>query len=147
MRVRTILLVLAVLLPCISMAANQVYRWKDAKGVVHFADAPPPDGIKYKIVNIKTGVTRDPPKPAQAAKSASTPDNPVAKPADNTSPKTVEDTPENRAKLCKRLADNIKVLQNSEIVMMGNSGTAMTADQRASQLARAQEQQKQFCSK
>ncbi len=146
MRVRTVLLVLAMLAPCLAVAANQVYRWKDANGVVHFADAPPPDGIKYKIVNINTGVTRDPPKPAKPAEPASTADKPAASPADSGA-KTVKDTPENRAKLCQQLADNIKVLQSQQVLTMGNSGTAMTADQRAEQLAKAQKQQQQYCSK
>ena len=143
MRVRTVLLVLAMLAPCLAVAANQVYRWKDANGVVHFADAPPPDGIKYKIVNLKTGVSRDPAAPAKAASAAATPATP---PADN-GPKIVQDTPENRAKLCQQLADNIETLQSSQVLTMGDSGTTMTADQRAQQLARAQAQQRQYCSK
>ena len=143
MRVRTVLLVLAMLLPCIAIAANQVYRWKDANGVVHFADAPPPEGIKYKIVNIKTGATREPPAPASPATAAPRP----APDSATAGPKTVKDTPDNRAKLCQQLDENIKVLQSSQVVTLGNSSTPMTAEQRAQQLAQAQQQQQQFCSK
>lgn len=146
MRIRTILLVLALLLPCVALAANVVYRWKDANGVVHFADAPPPQGIKYKIVNINTGVSRDPVKPAAPARAAS------AAPADSAAKtggqaNTLKDTPENRAKLCARLAENIKVLQGDQIATLGNSTTPMTAEQRAEQLAQAQAKMKQYCTK
>ena len=41
-------LALACLLACIALTAqaqsNGVYKWKDAKGVTHYADTPPPAG-------------------------------------------------------------------------------------------------------
>ncbi len=146
MRIRTILLVLVLLLPCVALAANVVYRWKDANGVVHFADAPPPHGIKYKIVNINTGVSRDPVQPAAPASAAS------AAPTDSNAKggaqaKTLQDTPENRAKLCEQVAQNIKALQGNQIVTLGNSTTPMTAEQRAEQLEQAQAKMKQYCTK
>lgn len=146
MRIRTFLLVLALALPCLALASNVVYRWKDANGVVHFADAPPPNGTKYKIVNIDTGVSRDPPAPAKPARAASAATKAATAAADS-KPATVKDTPENRAKLCERLEDNIKVLQSTQIATLGSSATPMTADQRAKQLADAQAKKQQYCSK
>lgn len=144
MRIRTILLVLAMALPCVALASNVVYRWKDAQGVVHFADAPPPNGIKYKIVNIDTGVSRDPPAPAKPA-TAATVARKAATTAADSQAATMKDTPENRAKLCQRLEANIKVLQSSQIATAGTSTMPMTADQRADQLAQAQAQKEQYC--
>ena len=41
-------LALACLLACAALNAqaqsNGVYKWKDAKGVTHYSDTPPPDG-------------------------------------------------------------------------------------------------------
>jgi hypothetical protein len=42
--------------------AGEVYQWKDAKGVTHYSDAPPPD-TAYKNRVVKQNV----PAPAQAA--------------------------------------------------------------------------------
>ena len=36
--------VTAALLACGVVSAGDVYQWKDAKGVTHFSDAPPPKG-------------------------------------------------------------------------------------------------------
>jgi len=40
-------LVLACLFACVAMSAqaqsNGVYKWKDARGVTHYSDTPPPE--------------------------------------------------------------------------------------------------------
>lgn len=36
--------------------ASDVYKWTDAKGVVHYADAPP-EGQKYERVKVSSGAT------------------------------------------------------------------------------------------
>lgn len=57
-------------------AAGEVYQWKDAKGVTHYSDAPPPKG-RYEARDIRQrGIQRDgtaaaaAPAPASAAKPA-----------------------------------------------------------------------------
>lgn len=147
MRVRTLLIVLAMSLPCLAVAANQVYRWKDTQGIVHFSDAPPAQGTKYKIVNINTGVVRDPPKADKPADAAPAKTDASAVASTPTEPKKVKDTPKNRAKLCQQLQENIEVLQNSPVATAGSTAAPMSADQRAEQLAQAQAQQKQYCTK
>jgi Domain of unknown function (DUF4124) len=42
-------------------AADKVYKWKDANGIVHFSDAPPPKGTEFnnvKIVNQSAPITQ-----------------------------------------------------------------------------------------
>lgn len=39
-------------------ASAQMYSWKDAKGVTHFSDQPPPDNVAPKAVSKKAGDTR-----------------------------------------------------------------------------------------
>ncbi len=146
MRVRTLLIILAMSLPCLAVAASQVYRWKDTQGIVHFSDAPPAQGTEYKIVNLNTGVVRDPPKPDKPAEAAPAQADASAAPI-SPGPETVKDTPENRAKLCLQLQENIEVLQNSQVAVAGSAGAPITADQRAEQLAQAQAQHKQYCTK
>lgn len=55
-------------------ADNKVYKWKDANGVMHFSDAPPPKGQQFdnvKIVGQSAPITTtDPAKPADAAAAA-----------------------------------------------------------------------------
>jgi hypothetical protein len=46
-----------------SVAAGDLYQWKDAKGVTHYADAPPPKGA-FKARNVAVGDGQVPPAAA-----------------------------------------------------------------------------------
>ena len=119
-------------------AATDVYRWKDANGTVHFADAPPPNGIPYKVVNIATGAERDPPPPPVAASVETKPE------ADT--PKEIEDTPENRAMICKQIDERIALLESDQPLTLGSNATEiMNDEQRASELATSHAQRQQYC--
>ncbi|QSX79679.1 DUF4124 domain-containing protein [Agrilutibacter solisilvae] len=65
MSVRTIRigLGLVALLAALPVLAGQVYQWKDAKGVTHYSDSPPPE-TAYKNRNVD-----DAPPAAAAAKT------------------------------------------------------------------------------
>jgi Domain of unknown function (DUF4124) len=55
MSARTLCLALltAVALTCLAARADQVYRWIDSQGNVHFSQTPPPDAVtKAKLVDI-----------------------------------------------------------------------------------------------
>lgn len=54
---------LAALLLALPVCAGQVYQWKDAQGVTHFADAPPPDRQGYHSRELEGA---PPPEPAAA---------------------------------------------------------------------------------
>lgn len=142
-------LVLTIAMPC--LAASDVYRWIDANGVVHFSDAPPPQGTAYKLMDMQTGVSRDPASTAaSSAESASATDTAFdsAQPAAADEPATVKDTPENRATLCSTLQKNIALLSSDQLLTASADSTEpLSADDRASRLARAQAQVKQYCTK
>jgi hypothetical protein len=54
---------------CASATATNVYQWKDAKGVIHASDKPPP-GQKYETRRIdSSGQSAAPAAPAAAAPS------------------------------------------------------------------------------
>lgn len=55
MNTRTLCLALltAVALTCLAARADQVYRWVDSQGNVHFSQTPPPDAVtKAKLVDV-----------------------------------------------------------------------------------------------
>jgi hypothetical protein len=50
--------------------ADDLYQWKDGKGVTHYSDAPPPKGqFHARTVHVRDGVV---PPPASASASAAT---------------------------------------------------------------------------
>lgn len=135
-----LLLLLLLALPL--AAAAQVYKWTDASGTVHFSDSPPPQGTKY--TNIKTStsaVGSNPVAKAPAPAAEATP-----KPADK--PKRIEDTPENRDKLCTNLKSNIALLQGGQPLTVDDdkgARVAMPDERRRQELATAEGQAKQYC--
>jgi hypothetical protein len=55
-------------------AAGEVYQWKDAKGVTHYSDAPPPKG-RYAARDIRQrGIQRDGTAAVAAAPAKAAPD-------------------------------------------------------------------------
>ena len=52
------------------MAHAQVYQWKDARGVTHYGDAPPPKGQEFKTRNISTPAPAASPTPAPSSSAA-----------------------------------------------------------------------------
>lgn len=61
------LLVLCLALAIPPLAAQTVYHWKDAKGVTHYSDSPPPKGATRREMRIATS-TPATPVPKQAAR-------------------------------------------------------------------------------
>jgi hypothetical protein len=141
-------------LVCVATLASgqQIYKWKDARGVVHFSQTPPTSGTHYTQLHLH-GVPRVAHNPP--ARSAPAPSQPRGNPANNppaqasTAPGTQPDTPGNRVKVCKRLTANIALLQGKQpIVTQGNHGKqmVMSDEAREQQLATARAQRTQYCS-
>lgn len=142
MRCALFMLALLVTLPC--LAANQVYRWTDASGVAHFSDAPPPDGVHYKMVDLATGTESAPPVPAKPASASS-----AATPKDATpeAPKSLPDTPANRTLICKKLETNIAALASDRpLTENSHSSKPMPADERQQRLSTDRGQFQKYCS-
>jgi hypothetical protein len=102
-------------------AGGGIYQWKDAKGVTHYADTPPP-ASEYKQRSIHHP---DPDQPATAAKPA---ENPA----------------------CATARQNIALLNGHQNVQIDSDGDgkpdkALSADDRANQLALAQATLKTSC--
>jgi hypothetical protein len=120
----------------------QAYKWVDAHGTVHYSEAAPPQGTKYSRITLTGSVE---PVATPAGESA----NPAADaPRTNAAAaKPMQDTPENRAKLCTSLKTNLDALRGAGPVVMEMNGqsTALNAAQRKQQLDTAQAQYAQYC--
>ncbi|WP_426662690.1 DUF4124 domain-containing protein [Rhodanobacter aciditrophus] len=136
------LIVLALLLVAPLAAAQQIYKWTDAKGTVHYSQSAPPEGTRFQQVKLAGGVeSADAPAAQPNTESASAP-------ADAPAPAApVADTPANRARLCATLKANLATLQGSGPVVMQQGGKpAVLSDaQRQQQVATANAQYRQYC--
>jgi len=108
-------------------SADKVYKWKDASGVVHFSDAPPPKGTEYnnvRIVNQSTGITQSEPTPASA--TGDTAATGEAKPADD-----------GKAARCASAQDRVALLSSAQPLTVQQDGkyVPMTAADRAAELS------------
>ena len=126
------------------LATAQVYTWTDARGTVHFAQAPPPAGTKYKEVKTSASVQ---PLAAPAAVASADSSNGGSSEGSAEPAKPVTDTPENRSKLCTSLKSNLTALNGSAPVVMQVNGkaTALDDSQRKQQAGTAQAQYQQYC--
>ncbi|MGH8183207.1 MAG: DUF4124 domain-containing protein [Rhodanobacteraceae bacterium] len=153
MQLRTMLVasVIGLSLACAAGAASaqQIYKWKDASGVTHFSQTPPPNGTHYTKMHLASepDVSSNPPPASPAAPEPDTRANAAARQTAASS--SQPDTPTNRADLCKQLNSNISLLQGKQpVVTNGADGkqVIMSDNAREQQLATARAQQTQYCS-
>ena len=140
---RTLLLA-AVLALVAGMAQAQVYQWKDAKGVTHYGDAPPPKGQEYKTRSIATpAASASAPaasSSAAAAGSTATADKPAVATAGAA-----------RAQAnCQTATNNLTRLQAKGDIGFDANGDGkpdkvMGADERAEQTRVAQQNVAAYC--
>jgi hypothetical protein len=144
---RNMLLLLA-LAGCVGIAQaaqEQVYKWTDAGGVVHFSDAPPPRGtLGVQTVRVSGG-DRPHAVPVENSESGS----PNAAAANATSnPSTAADAAATRAKECATAHSNLDLLQGKMPVAVKNpdgSTQALDDKARAAQVASANAQIALYC--
>ena len=98
---------------CTPLLAQQqtVYQWKDAKGVTHYADAPPSQAHKKRDINARSGTAIEVVEKKKSAKDVS----------------------------CDNARSNLASLRSQEPVGMDNDGDGksdgnLTVEQRASQI-------------
>lgn len=140
MRRRAVVFVL--LAAACPLALAQAYKWKDAQGVTHYSDSPPP-GNSAKVERIKMSGSAVAPAGTTAAPA---PARASTAPAPSTGP--VADTPANRAKLCDQLRKNMDVLTKEAIVSVddGKGGSRqLDANARKSQVEQTQAQMTLYC--
>ena len=68
------LIVVALLLVAPLAVAQQIYKWTDAKGTVHYSQSAPPEGTRFQQVKLAGGVeSPDAPAAQPNTESASAP--------------------------------------------------------------------------
>jgi hypothetical protein len=124
MRLLALLLVACTL--AAPVAAQQLYRWTDDRGVVHYTDRPPPEGQQFETRSI----VREP-EAAPPAEAAPMPE------ANDTEMR------------CIQLRANLRVLASDGEVSMDLDGDGvperLDADARARELERTREQLREQC--
>lgn len=119
----------ALLLAAGPLPAQTVYTWKDAKGVTHYSDTPPPDGT-YSDRQVKAPTPATPTAPAAAA-------TPATATARNDKPPMADDA------VCAQARQNLANLQGEAPVGPDNDGdgkpdSTLGAEERAKQRDLAQ---------
>lgn len=136
-------LLLLTLLAAASVQAAEVYKWTDANGVVHFSDSPPPADAKAEKVHVGGGVITTDQQPSNSETGENGSATPAPAPKQTAqAPASVEDTPENRAKLCAQAKANVELLASKyPVTAPAADGTQQSLDEKARQTRLAQEQQ------
>ena len=118
-------MLLSLSLPAMS---GTVYKWKDARGVVHYSDSRPPAGVKYDTQDFASTV----PAPSEAAASPEAP------------------APSSENARCEKSRQSVAALSQTGVpVMMDLDGDgraeALSPDTQQRQLELAKAQEKAFC--
>jgi hypothetical protein len=105
---------------------QQVYKWTDANGVVHFSDAPPPNDTKnVQSVRLVGGMT-------SAAPAGAPDDTPKDGVAASGTAAAAGATTADPAELCKQARANLELLQSKTPVgIVGADGKATAIDDSA----------------
>lgn len=130
------------------LASAEIYKWKDADGVVHYTDSPPPKGTSVDRVSVRQGpVTAAPAAeqaPAAATASAAAPGT-----AGQASPEATAQVAKLREQACANARARAQQLANLPSVAMDLDGDGkaeeLNADQHAAQLERANQSVAQYC--
>lgn len=123
-------------------SADKVYKWKDASGVVHFSDAPPPKGTEFnnvRIVNQSAAITQtEPQTPPPAGDTAAATGNGEAK--------AVADS--GNAARCAAAQDRVALLSSAQPLTVQQDGkyVQMAAADRAAELNIAKATVASLCS-
>ncbi|HZP66039.1 MAG TPA: DUF4124 domain-containing protein [Rudaea sp.] len=144
------LLLLAPLwLAAASAGAEQVYKWTDASGVVHYTDAPPPkDTQNVQTVRVTGG---DRPHPVATDEGTAGGEKAGADANANGSGSgnlTMDDNDQNRRKACEAAKQNLDLLQNAgPVAIAGADGKPKQLDDagRKAQIAQANAEIMLYC--
>ncbi len=130
----------------LSAQAQTIYTWKDAKGVTHYADAPPKGAGKQPVKTVKTAPAPSvAPTPSPTAVAASTAS---AEATDIAARKASEAASANAR--CSQARANLTALQGSTPVGPdadgdGKPDSTLGSDERAKQVAAMQAAIQQNC--
>lgn len=118
-----------------SVAAQQVYKWVDQDGTVHFTDSPPAESVKAERVVLRGNVSSTITEVEQRGMSRDEID--------------LLYTPEQRANACEQARANRTTLRNMPVVMKDKDGDGvpeeLSDDEKAAEIERAEAQIDLLC--
>ena len=134
-------MILLVLMP-LAGTSDQIYRWTDEKGVVHFSSKPIDESLDHELMPIP-----DAPTPTPGSQRQETDD---AKEAEQKAPRTVETSGPTQEEIeyCKKLTTNINTLKNSPRVRIkkANGEFEILGDEgKKAEMDRLNKLMKEFC--
>lgn len=116
--------------------AQQVYKWVDKDGTVHFADSPPPETIEAERMVLR-GNVQSPVTDAQPQRGMTSDEVDLLY------------TPEQRQTACEQARANRTTLTNMAIITVDRNGDGvveeLTEEEKAAELRRADEQIELLC--
>jgi len=123
-----------------SMAADPVYKWKDATGQSHYSQTPP-QGQKYETITPAGDSTPSPSTPGTYTSQTTG--------AAPTAPAAPHPNLAMRLKNCETARSNVAALTNNPTASIDTKGTGqpapVTPAVRAAELDRAKQQVSQYC--
>jgi hypothetical protein len=123
-----------------TMAADPVYKWKDANGQSHYSQTPP-QGQKYETITPSGETTTSPSAPGTYSSQTT-----GAVPAASTAP---HPNLAIRMKNCETARSNVAALTNNPTAPIDTKGTGqpvqVTPAVRTAELDRAKQQVSQYC--
>lgn len=132
---RYLLFALLGLVVAMPLSAQQVYKWVDKDGTVHFTDSPPEESVGAEKVVLRGNVQSTIVDMEQRALTSDEVD--------------MLYTPEQRVAACEQARANRTTLTNMSVVTMDKDGDGtleeLTDEEKAAQLSRAQEQMALLC--
>lgn len=118
-----------------SVAAQQVYKWVDKDGTVHFTDSPPEETVKAERVVLRGNVSSTITEVEQRGMSRDEID--------------LLYTPEQRETACEQARANRTTLRNMPVVMKDKDGDGtpeeLTDEEKAAEIQRAEAQIELLC--
>lgn len=132
---RTIVIALALLAVALPAAADEVYSWKDARGVTHYSQTPPPPGTRFEVRRMAGG-------PATTAAVS------TAAPASASAPAAAGTTASGDTTQCELARSNVTALKGDGAVQqVGADGKPreLAGNERADQLALSEAAVRAYC--
>ena len=107
--------------------AQQMYKWKDAKGVTHFSENPPPDGAAAEKIEVKPVGGERPAVPPPTPRPQKEPEaKPTKAAADEAARKNDE---EQRAQKCRTYKRELEVLTAGRIFSTNDKGERVAMEE------------------
>ena len=127
-------------------AADKFYKWKDANGIVHFTDTPPPQGTEFESVAVKGAAAITQSNSADAARKDEAAASDAAA-ADASGDKKTAANDVGKAR-CEQAQQRLTILEGQGDVSVEENGKAvrLNKDRRAAEINVAKAQVQAYCS-